>query len=127
MKNGEALLVSIELDRTRRLRFDMNALAVLEEHGVNLFDDAALADLERMIKSPSKIRLFAWAGLLHEDSDLTQQAVGAMIAGDAFLPAVRAVAEALKQALPDGDEQEPEGNAPAAARGSRRVGRTSAP
>lgn len=126
MRNGEALLVPIELDRTRRLRFDMNALAVLEEHGLNVFDEETLSDLDKVIRSPSKIRLFVWAGLLHEDPELTLQEAGALIAGDSFLPAMNAVAAALDQAMPKAPA-DAEGNAPAAAPARRRPGKNSGP
>lgn len=125
MRNGDALLVPIELDKTRRLRFDMNALAALEEQGVNLFDDDVLSDLAKVIKSPRNIRLFVWAGLLHEDPELTPQQVGALIAGDGFLPAMNAVAAALEQALPKAAD--PEGNAPEAAAARRPPGKSSGP
>lgn len=123
-RNGDSLLIPIELDRTRRLRFDMNALAALEENGLNVFDDETLANLERLVKSPSRIRLFVWAGLLHEDPELTLQQVGALIAGDGFLPAMNAVAASLEQALPKADA---EGNAPEAVAARRRPGKSSGP
>lgn len=70
-----APVFEIELDKTRHLKFDFNALALAEkETGKNLLQGASWLDM-----SASDIRAFLWAGLLWEDSALTLEDVGSLI------------------------------------------------
>lgn len=124
MRDGSALLIPIELDRPRRLRFDFNAFAAYEEAtGKNVL----AGDLQADLSSVRGLRALLWAALLHEDPELTQQQVGAMLHLGNLTEMTGRVQAALAQALPD---PEPEGNAPAAAPSARsaparRDGRTS--
>lgn len=89
--------VGIELNgRRRTLRYDLNALALLEEKlGRSI---SQLDDVEMGIRS---IRALIWAGLQHDDPDLTEQDVGAWIGpgGVSITDAMMKVGEALKEAF----------------------------
>lgn len=52
------------------LRYDFGALVALEERGINLMTDA-----EDALKQFKNFVPLVWAGLLHEDPDLTEDAV----------------------------------------------------
>ncbi|MCS0827383.1 gene transfer agent family protein [Cytobacillus firmus] len=74
MANKEKGIVSITLDKERTLRFTLNSLAEIEDKlGVPL---SKMAELELGIKT---VRTMLWAGLIHEDEDLTEKEVGNMV------------------------------------------------
>lgn len=65
----------IELDKARNLKYDFNALELIEEHtGKNPLAKDAWTDM-----GPKQVKVFVWAGLIHEDEALTQKEVGAML------------------------------------------------
>ena len=68
-------IVPITLDKERTLYFDLNALVALEDQGINV------ATINEGVKM-SQIRGILWAGLIHEDKDLTMEQVGAMVTFD---------------------------------------------
>jgi hypothetical protein len=54
-------------------------------------------------------RSLLWAGLLHEDENLTPRKVGAMVTLDNMEPVMDAISSALLDAMPDsGDDTEQE-------------------
>lgn len=65
----------IVLDKERSLRLDLNAFCVLEETYGDSFP--ILESAER--GSLKALRSVVWAGLVHEDSTLTETDVGKMI------------------------------------------------
>lgn len=74
MANRQKKLVAIELDKPRTLRFTLNSLAEIEDRlGVSL---AKMSEVELGIKS---IRTMLWAGLIHEDKQITEDEVGEMV------------------------------------------------
>lgn len=74
MANKHRGFVEIQLDKKRRLRYTMNALAEIEDQlGV------PLAELQNVKMTIKNIRVILWAGLIHEDSELTQEQVGEMV------------------------------------------------
>ena len=74
MSNKHRGLVEIELDKTRQIRFTLNALAELEDKlGMSL------TELEGLNMGVKQIRTFLWAGLIHEEPELTEAAVGNMV------------------------------------------------
>lgn len=75
MANNKRGQVKVKLDKERTLFFDLNALCALEEQGVNI------ADLEGGVKM-SQVRAILWAGLKHEDAELTIEGVGALVTAD---------------------------------------------
>lgn len=70
-----AATVSIELDKRRTLRFDMNTMVLFENEARMSF---AQAFSEEGV-SFGALRTFLWAGLVHEDAGLSLEAVGSMI------------------------------------------------
>jgi len=95
----------VQLDKQRRLRYDLNALAVIQERfGVaalsadglgERFDETGTVDF-------AFLRTVIWAGLLHEDAELTEQAVGGMLDLGNMASAVQAFFEAMSGATPEG-------------------------
>lgn len=74
MANKQKAIVDIELDKPRKLRFTLNALAEIEDKlGVPL---SKLGDVELGVKTA---QVMLWAGLLHEDESLTLKQVGDMV------------------------------------------------
>lgn len=86
--------ITVKLDRVRELKYDLNAGAVIAEHGG--LD-------EKNPNSLSNLRLMLYAGLIHEDPDLTLEQVGAM----ARLRQLPKIAEAVSRAL-ERDSADPE-------------------
>ena len=74
MANKQKRIVAVELDKARNLRFTLNSLAEIEDRlGVPL---SKMSEVELGIKS---VRTMLWAGLIHEDPDLTETEVGNMV------------------------------------------------
>lgn len=67
--------IKIELDKSRELKYDLNAFIELEERYGSV--DAALRAMEQ--NSIKAVRLVLWAGLIHEDPDLTEKEVGSLV------------------------------------------------
>lgn len=59
----------------RTIRFDLNALAELEDRYGSV--DTAFAELDK--NSIKALRFILWAGLMHEDDSLTEKQVGSLI------------------------------------------------
>lgn len=74
MANAQRGYVEVELDKTRTFRFTLNALEEVEERLG--FD---LAEMEGKKLKIKEIKVIMWAGLIHEDPELTLDDVGAMI------------------------------------------------
>jgi hypothetical protein len=74
MANKQKAMVSITLDKKRNIRFTLNALAEIEDSlGIPL---SKLQEVELGIKT---VRTMLWAGLIHEDEELTEKQVGNMV------------------------------------------------
>jgi len=90
MANKHRGFVSIELDKKRNLRYTMNALAEIEDAlGV------PLAELQNVAMTIKNVRVILWAGLIHEDADLTVEDVGNMVDLTNFQEVQEKVAEAF--------------------------------
>ena len=84
--------IEIHLDKSRHLRFGLNALAALEnELGASI--QAVFSDIDRV--GFTQIRGILWAGLLHEMPDLTVEK-----AGDLF----EAIPEEVASTFPEKNE-----------------------
>lgn len=81
-------IVPITLDKERTLFFDLNALVALEEQGVDI---ATISEGVKM----SQVRGILWAGLIHEDKELTIEEVGTMVT----LENIQEVSEAVGKAF----------------------------
>lgn len=92
----------IVLDRPRRILFDLNALADLEaETGRNMLSPEGWAPFEAM--DATSLRLLLWAGLRHEDPELTLAAAGGLIRQDNMAEIGAAIEAATTAGLPEPD------------------------
>lgn len=94
--------VTLHLDKKRHLRFDLNAFAELEEV-YDSVDDALKAMEKGRLKA---VRAVLWAGLVHEDEDLTLKDVGRFVTLDTFGDLAKTLGEAIKKGMP---RQDPNG------------------
>lgn len=95
-------LISIQLDKERHLKFDLNAFAELED----IYGDINAA-LEAIQKGSVKaIRAMLWAGLVHEDKSLKIEDVGAMIDMSNINEVVSIISDAISEAMPKEKEDE---------------------
>ena len=93
-----ARAVPIDLDKPRTVRFPMASLERLHaEHGINVF-----AIGEDAFTDPATLSAIAWAGLIHEDPDLTIDAVKQMCDLQDIKTMLRVVTDAM-----GGDELDP--------------------
>lgn len=91
--------IKVMLDRPRTLRYDLNALALLEERYGDL--DKALNAFNT--GSPRALRFLLYAGLVHEDGDLTEAGAGALFAMADIRDLGQAINEAVRTGLPESD------------------------
>ncbi len=110
--------IAIDLDKRRYLRYDLNALALLEERFGGL-DEMAQA-FER--PSARTVRAVLHAGLVHEDPGLTEQQVGAMLTLAELPGIVSKIGEALSLAMPAADPNVKRPPGPAALEGEASTG-----
>jgi hypothetical protein len=97
--------VKITLDRERTLRYDFNAMCLIEERtGINLLNE----DLGRHL-SAKVLRIALWAMLLHEDPSLTLEQVGTMLHPGSMDAVNAAIPQAVLFALPEGEAPEGDG------------------
>jgi hypothetical protein len=97
MSNKIRGLVDINLDKPRHLRYDLNALAEIEDKlGISI-DQLAGGFCFGM----KAIRTVLWAGLIHEDEELTEKEVGAMIDMENIEDVTSSIMDSLGMAFPD--------------------------
>ncbi|MED0676987.1 hypothetical protein ABEV55_12215 [Aneurinibacillus thermoaerophilus] len=89
--------IPITLDKERNLVLDLNAFCELEEKFGST--KAAFAALDS--GSMKAIRSFLWAGLIHEDEELTEKQVGSMIDMDNIQVIAKKIQDAVSNATPD--------------------------
>lgn len=102
----EAQLVTMNLDKERHLKFDLNAFAMLEEKYGSI--DEALRKIEN--GSITALRFILWAGLVHEDPTLTVEDVGRMFDIRNLSEVSKQIFEAVGAAMPSregGDLEDP--------------------
>jgi hypothetical protein len=89
--------IPVMLDKERHLVFDLNAFCELEDkYG------GQKEALEALNSGSFKaIRAFLWAGLLHEDENITEKQVGSWITMDNISEISDRITEAMKNALPE--------------------------
>ena len=74
MANEQRGFVSIELDKERTLNYTLNSLVDIEEKlGV------PMEEMGNIQMSVRNVRVLLWAGLTHEDENLTERQVGGMV------------------------------------------------
>lgn len=97
IKDIKPVMVPLLMDKERHLNYDLNALAILEDRFGSI--EMAFGVLETM-KINSIITLL-WAGLIHEDEDLTEKQVGALISFPKMVVLAGAITEALSESVPN--------------------------
>ena len=75
----------------RHLKFDLNAMAELEDRYGSV--DAAFEQLDK--NSIKAVRFILWAGLIHEEPELTEKQVGSLI----DIPYLRSIMGTLSSAF----------------------------
>ena len=91
--------IPIELDRTRYIRYDLNAFAEMEDRYGSV--EKAMAAIEE--GSIKAVRFILWAGLVHEDETLTERQVGAFVGLQEMSDIQDAILNALESANPAED------------------------
>lgn len=91
MANKERGEVKVQLDKERTLKFTLNSLVYAEENGVDL---QSVDGKEAKLKLKD-LRTLLFAGLMHEDKELTAEAVGEMI----DVANLKPISEALNKAF----------------------------
>ena len=85
----------IKLDKDRNLRYGMKAISLIEK---KMRKPIAVIDLDKM--TMEDVAVFLWAGLQHEDRDLTPDKVMDMVDEySSFTAAAAAMGEALAAGL----------------------------
>ncbi|MDF2010193.1 hypothetical protein [Priestia megaterium] len=74
MANKQRGEVKVQLDKERVLKFTLNSLVYAEEAGVDIQNMGNNGGVKL-----KDLRTLLYAGLMHEDADLTPEAVGEMI------------------------------------------------
>lgn len=103
LKDIREVVVPLMLDRERTLKFDLNAFAELEEKFGNMDN----AFLQMQSGSMKAARAMLWAGLLHEDPNLTEREVGGLVTLSNIDAVMTRITEAISEAVP-GAEAEPD-------------------
>jgi len=94
--------VPIELDKTRNLRYGMVALMKLEK---KLGKPFAKIDFENEM-TYEEIAAVIWAGLVHEDAELTPEKVAQLIDDYSDIPtALAAMGDAMQEAFGEKNAQ----------------------
>jgi len=95
--------IIIELDRPRRIIFNLNALAELEE-----VYDTFQGAVEKIQKgSFSAIRALLYAGLKEDDPEITLDTAGSLVDLGNLEGIVSRLTKALESALPDQPKNQP--------------------
>lgn len=75
IKSREDIKITLSDGVERTIKFDLNAMAALEEIYGSV--DKAFEELDK--NSIKALRCVLWAGLMHEDENLTEKQVGSLI------------------------------------------------
>lgn len=101
--------VMVQLDKERHLRFDLNAMAMVEDR----LKLGNFAELTKGQVGAGQLRVLLWAALLHEDKNLTVEQVGAWVDGANWDTMTGALGKAIEMAFGMPEEPVP-GNPPMA-------------
>jgi hypothetical protein len=100
--------IMVDLDRPRRLRFDANALVAVEEVLGRPLQEIIPPDEGRASRQVGfrEMRALLWAGLLHEDPQLTLQQAGELLDLKQMNDIMAKVNEAITAAFPEAVKDE---------------------
>lgn len=100
--------IKVELGgKERTIKYDLNALSILEEEvgSIEKLDEYVYGENGISIKA---IRKVLWAGLIHENEDLTEKEVGSWFDLKSLDLISNIIKHALGQSLPEKEESEGE-------------------
>lgn len=100
LRDIKPVSVTLELDIPRTLVFDLNAFAELEDK-YGTMEKAFEAMRSGSMKAA---RTLLWAGLLHEDANLTERQVGGMVTLENIQLVMDSITAALLEAMPQDGE-----------------------
>ncbi len=119
VSNVKDVSISIQLDKERYIRYDMNAFIELEEKFGSIQDALEVMesiDPEKKAKREKGkivprqdlkiIRFFLWAGLVSEDETLTERDVGRLIDFRNITDVAAAITNAIDGAMPELSEED---------------------
>lgn len=92
------------VDRSVKIKMDMNALCELEEVMGEKIPNIGMMVEERRI-GIKECRAFLWAGLLHTNPDITMKEAGAIMSGAGFQQTMAVVMPAMAEALTGGAKE----------------------
>ena len=95
--------IEVNFDRVRHIRYDLNALGILDERFGSI--NEAFEELGKM--KAKAITTMLWAGLIHEDEELTEKYVGSLIGMGNIAEIMSIISETLGVALPEAKNSEP--------------------
>lgn len=98
LNNVREKKIFVELDKKRELRFDLNAMAELEEIYGDFQETMETLNKKISIKA---MRALLYAGLKHEDESLTLKKVGAMVKISDLAMLTQKITEAFKADMPE--------------------------
>ena len=93
------------VDRSVKIKMDMNALCELED-----VMDMKIPNIGEMVQERrlgiKEVRAMLWAGLLHQNPDITMKEAGDILTGAGFAEALKVVIQAMGEALTGGKTPE---------------------
>lgn len=93
--------IKIELDKPRKLKFDLNALATFEEEtGVSCFSEETWKNIDA-----TRLRALLWAALLHESPEMKLKEAGALVSLENMEYVSGKLMEAWQKATPEASEK----------------------
>jgi len=98
LNNVREKKIFVELDKKRELRFDLNAMAELEEIYGDFQETMEALNKKLSIKA---MRALLYAGLKHEDEGLTLKKVGSMVKMSDLAMLTQKITEAFKADMPE--------------------------
>lgn len=96
--------IEMQLDKKRKFILDLNAYCELDF----LYDDKDFNDIlaDFIEGRPYAIRAFIWAGLVHEDEDLTVKDVGKYVKPGEMNELTEQILKGLSSTLPEDEGEE---------------------
>lgn len=94
--------ITINLDKERHIKFDLNAFCELEDR----FGDIQIAFESLQKMSMKSIRTLLFVGLSHEDETLTEKTVGSLITMDNINNIADIISSVMSESMPEVEDME---------------------